>query len=134
MGAGKLVVKLTANFATNLEAMGAFWSESGFPQAYDRLLDELADNVIPNLERFPAMGRPFLARQPDSVESISRQERLRAQLGRLGEGGDIREYLMADYLILYAVVGEAVYLLSIRHHKQLSFDVAHLWIDRTREE
>jgi hypothetical protein len=33
------------------------------PRAYDAsLLEELLDTVIPNLEQFPTMGRPFLAR------------------------------------------------------------------------
>jgi hypothetical protein len=34
-----------------------------------------------------------------------------------------------DYLILYVEENEssAVYLLSIRHHRQLSFDFARLW-------
>lgn len=126
-----MTIKFTENFEANLETIEAFWSESDFPQGYDRLLDELSDTVIPNLERFPTMGRPFLASRPESVEAVSKQEKLRAQLARLGESGDIREYVMEDYLLLYAILNEAVYLLSIRHHKQLSFDFAHLWLDRT---
>jgi hypothetical protein len=45
----------------------------------------------------------------------------------------LREYLHGDYLLLYAVVDASaqaqamVYLLSIRHHRQLSFDFARLW-------
>jgi hypothetical protein len=41
----------------------------------------------------------------------------------------LREYLHGDYLILYteAEVEAAVYLLSIRHHRQLSFDFARMW-------
>jgi hypothetical protein len=36
---------------------------------------------------------------------------------------DIREYLHNDYLILYTVASPAtvVHLLSIRHHRELSF-------------
>ena len=30
---------------------------------------------------------------------------------------------MTDYLLLYALVGEVIYLLAIKHHKQLSFDI-----------
>jgi hypothetical protein len=50
-------------------------------------------------------------------------ERLKARIGR----GEIREYLTGDYLILYALIGDAVYLLSIRHHRQLSFDIERFW-------
>jgi hypothetical protein len=46
-----------------------------------------------------------------------------------GAAGALREYLHGDYLILYVAMEAeaAVYLLSIRHHRQLSFDFARLW-------
>ena len=94
------------------------------------MLDEIGETVIPNLERFPKMGRPFASRQPKSVEALSKQEKLQARLDRLGEGSDIREYVMNDYLLLYALIKNVVYLLSIRHHKQLSFDFSHLWLEQ----
>lgn len=127
----RATVRLTENFEANLDAIEAFWDENDSPQSYDRLLDELSDIVIPNLGRFPALGRPFATRQSDSAEAVAKQEKLQAQLARLGDESDIREYVTAEYLILYAVVNRmAVYLLSIRHHKQLSFDFVHLWQDR----
>lgn len=122
-------IKFTANFEANLEAIEAFYIDADVAQAYDRLLDELGDTILPNLEQFPRIGRPFLKRLPDSVEAATKLKQLRAQLARLGEDGDIREYLTEHYLILYALIGEAVYLLSIRHHKQLTFDFAHFWKD-----
>jgi hypothetical protein len=41
----------------------------------------------------------------------------------------LREYLHGDYLVLYAAMEaqETVVLLTIRHHRQLSFDFARLW-------
>ena len=39
----------------------------------------------------------------------------------------LRQYLLGDYLILYTQAESTVYLLSIRHHRQLSFDFARLW-------
>jgi hypothetical protein len=41
----------------------------------------------------------------------------------------LREYLHGDYLLLYTAVEAkaTVYLLSIRHHRQLSFDFVRLW-------
>lgn len=120
-------IKFTANFEANLEAIEAFYLDADAAQAYDRLLDELGDTILPNLEQFPRMGRPFLDRPPDSVEAASRLKPLRAQLARLGENSDIREYVTEHHLILYALVDGIVYLLSIRHHKQLSFDFANFW-------
>ena len=40
----------------------------------------------------------------------------------------MREYVLKDYLLLYALIdGATVYLLSIRHHRQLSFDFEGHW-------
>ncbi len=121
-----LPVKLTENFERNLETIEAFWSEREFPAGYDRLLDELVENVVPNLEQFPMMGAPFLSRPTTSVEALSRQGQLKDRLARFATG-ELREYLLQDYLILYAHIESTIYLLSIRHHRQLSFDFTHLW-------
>lgn len=69
------------------------------------------------------MGRPFLARQAQSMEAQAVIERSKTRTGR----DEIREYLTDDYLILYALIGDAVYLLSIRHHRQLSFNLEEFW-------
>lgn len=121
--AKKVTVKLTANFERNLAAIEAFLDGAGAPQVYDRLLDDLVDTLIPNLEQFPAMGRPFLERPVRSVEVTNALARLQPKL----RDGELREYLFADYLVLYAQFGAAIHLLSIKHHRQLSFDFQSLW-------
>lgn len=121
--ARKISVKLTANFERNLEAIELFLAEADASRAYDRLLDELADTLIPNLEHFPALGRPFLERPVCSVEAANALAQLKQKL----HGGELREYLFVDYLVLYAQFGEVIYLLSIKHHRQLSFDFQSLW-------
>ncbi|MHA6846648.1 type II toxin-antitoxin system RelE/ParE family toxin [Ralstonia syzygii] len=122
----RLPVKLTEHFERNLETIEAFWSEREFPAGYDRLLDDLAETVIPNLAQFPTMGAPLLSRAAISVEALSKQGQLRDQLARF-TAGELREYLLQDYLVLSAHIDNTIYLLSIRHHRQLSFDFAHLW-------
>lgn len=121
--AKKITVKLTANFERNLEAVEVFLDGVGAPQIYDQLLDDLANTLIPNLERFPAMGRAFLDRPACSVEVANALGGLQSKL----HGGELREYLFADYLVLYAQFSEAIHLLSIKHHRQLSFDFQSLW-------
>jgi plasmid stabilization system protein ParE len=111
-------VKLTANFERNLETIAGFLDKLDAQEAYDRLLDELNDTLIPNLERFPSMGRLFLERTVRSVEVENALSRLRVKLA----GSPLREYLFSDYLVLYAQLGQVIYLLSIKHHRQLSFD------------
>ena len=91
---------------------------------YADLLIELRSEVIPNLRRFPLIGRRYLDHPPQSAEAL-------AQLAALppGEASKLREYLSGDYLILYTVAeSETVAtLLSIRHHRQISLDFAKLW-------
>ena len=120
-------VKLTRNFERNLADIERFLEENEATSAFDLLLDELADSVIQNLESFPKMGRPFLDRPALSVEAMGRVAKLRTELDGLGSGSDIREYILSRYLVLYAVIETTVYLLSIRHHRQLSFDFEDLW-------
>lgn len=122
------VVKFTANFERDLEGIEHFLTEAEAPQAFDGLPDELLETVIPNLERFPEMGRPFMARQPRSVETTNALTTLRTKLSALTTDMDaLREYVLKDYLLLYASIGGAIYLLAIRHQRQLSFDFDGHW-------
>lgn len=122
------VVELTASFLERLDAIEAFLLEADAGFAFDDLLGELRGTVIPNLRRFPRMGRRYLAHPPQSAEAL-------AQLAALPAGAPdaLREYLHGDYLMLYTVVDASpeaeatVYLLSIRHHRELSFGFARLW-------
>lgn len=113
----KLVrVELAESFITQLGQIEAFLIEADAHAAYDDLLVQLRTKVISGLRQFPRMGRLFLERAPQSAEAL-------AQLAKLPKDvlDTLREYLMGDYLILYACINNAVVLLSIRHHRQLSF-------------
>lgn len=124
----KTVVKLTANFQRNLEGIEQFLAELEAPQAFDGLLDELLETVIPNLERFPEMGRPFLSRPLRSVETTNALATLHTKLSALTTDPDaLREYVLKDYLLLYALIAGEIYLLAIRHQRQLSFDFEAHW-------
>ncbi len=118
-----LTVRLTANFERNLERIEHFLLEADAPQAFDALLDELLDNVIPALERFPELGSPLLDLRAGSIESLHAQEALRKKAG----DAQLRQYVLPRYLILYAVSPAAIHLLSIKHHRQLSFDFGAFW-------
>ncbi len=117
-------MRITANFERNLDSIREFLSELGLPAGFDELLDHLFDDVIPNLERFPKMGRDFLANAPQSEEGRARQYALRVMMDSETQ---IREYITGEYLLLYAVRDSSVFLLSIRHHRQLSFDFRSHW-------
>ncbi len=117
-------VELTAGFLERLEAIEVFLVKPDAGFAFDALVAELRVTVIPNLRRFPRIGRRYLANPPQSAEAL-------VQLAELPAGAPdaLREYLHGDYLMLYAATeaDATVYLLSIRHHRQLSFDFAGLW-------
>ncbi|HMW64258.1 MAG TPA: type II toxin-antitoxin system RelE/ParE family toxin [Nitrospira sp.] len=126
--AKKLVIKFTSNFERYIEEIERFLTEAEAPQAYDGLLDELLETVIPNLERFPGMGRPFMLRQPRAVETTNALATLRAKLLALTTDPEaLREYVLKDYLLLYVQIGGTIYLLAIRHQRQLSFDFEGHW-------
>ncbi len=121
------VIKLTANFERNLTEIEAFLATAQAPHAFDVLLDELMDTIIPNLERFPGLGRLFLERPVRSVEAANGVARLTQQLGAIAQDGELREYVMTHYLLLYARIQGTIYLLSIRHQRQLTFDFESHW-------
>ena len=117
-------VELTASFLERLDSIEAFLTEAEAAFAFDDLLSELRAAVIPNLARFPRIGRRYLDNPPQSAEALAQLATLPA-----GSASALREYLHGDYLMLYAAMdaNATVYLLSIRHHRQLSFDFARLW-------
>ena len=118
-------VQISYNFDRNLDQIREFLNEQGEVQAFDGLLDRLFETIIPNLERFPELGTDFFARAPQSLEGQTHLEGLKKRLGR-----DVwlREYITGDYMLLYAVRGTNIYLLSIKHHRQLSFDLKSNWM------
>lgn len=117
-------VELTASFLERLDTIERFLTEADAAFAFDDLLAELRATVFPNLARFPRIGRRYLDNPPQSAEALAQLATLPA-----GKASALREYLHGDYLMLYTAMDAqaTVYLLSIRHHRQLSFDFARLW-------
>jgi hypothetical protein len=96
----------------------------GAEHEFERLIGHLFDELIPNLAAFARLGRELLSREPQSLEVQARHQRVTAGLGRSME---LREYIAGDYLVLYALSKDTVFLLSIKHHRQLSFDLRSFW-------
>lgn len=117
-------VELTASFLERLGAIETFLAEAEAGLAFDTLLAELRAMSFPTCAASRASRRRYLANPPQSAEAL-------AQLAALPSGTPeaLRGYLHGDYLMLYAAMeaNATVYLLSIRHHRQLSFDFAGLW-------
>lgn len=120
----RATVRITRNFARNLDTIESFLTERDAQHAFGALIAKLFEEIMPNLERFPEMGVDFLARRPGSAEGVALLRELRAILQ---PGASIREYISGDYLMLYVVHGKRVALLSVKHHLQLSFDLRGHW-------
>lgn len=118
-------VELTENFELNLDAIARFLRDASVDAAFERLLDRLELDVVATLERFPRIGRRFLEHQVASVEAVARVDRF--QRWALAHQAEFFEFLFDDYLILYALTDTVLYLLAIRHHRQLSFDLKLFW-------
>jgi plasmid stabilization system protein ParE len=122
----KRTVRVTANFEQNLDEIRDFLRrQEAPPKIFEELLDYLFDTVIPNLQRFPELGVDFLARTTHTLEAHDRVQRLRH---KIGSELQLREYIAKDYLILYAVAPDVLYLLAVKHHRQLSFDFKGHWL------
>ncbi len=113
----------TENFSANLTDIEAFLGEEG-EKVFARFLDRLINDIVPTLCRFPLSGRSFLKRSVQSTQAWELAEKLGEQLE---EGDEIREFIVDAYLILYLVRGNRIVFLSIKHHRQLSFDLKRFW-------
>ncbi len=120
---GKMHLIPTANFEDNLDGIERFLAELSDSSSFQRLLDKLFDEVLPNLDAFPLIGLDFFARMPDSIEGRN----LHAKVKSIAGNQSVREYIFDDYLLLYSLHEENLYLLAIKHHKQLSFDLKGHW-------
>jgi plasmid stabilization system protein ParE len=113
----------TQNFSENLEGIRAFLGDEG-QAAYRHLLDRLLADIVPTLCRFPLSGRQLLKHPIRSLEVRALTKRLE---GLLELGDDLREFILDDYIVLYLLRKTQVIFLSLKHQKQLSFDLARFW-------
>jgi plasmid stabilization system protein ParE len=124
--AARVTVRFTPNLEANLTDIERYWADNQFPAGFDRLMAELLDTVIRNLENHPRYGRRFFDRQAQTLQVQQKTESIATELSKVITNGELREYVMTDYTVLYALVADTIYLLSIKHHKQLLFDLAQV--------
>lgn len=124
MSTRRLPVRASLNFRRNLERIRTFLDAAQAPREFDALIDRLAVDIVPTLGRYPELGADFLGRAPLSVEGRALFARAAALLG---PDDSLRQLVSGDYILLYVVQDRAIYLLSIRHHRELSFDFQGHW-------
>jgi hypothetical protein len=113
----------TENFSLNLDALRLFLEPEG-RAAFERLLDRLFDDIVPMLCRYSQSGRLFLEHPIRSKEARTLSRKLKTFLKK---GNELREFIVDDYLILYLDRNRQVIFLSIKHYRQLSFDLRRFW-------
>lgn len=124
MTARRVAVKVTANFERNLDRIRDFLSEAGAAPAFEALIEQLGARLVPAIERFPDIGANFAAKAPLSREGQVLFERL---VALAGPGAEVRQMIEGEYIVLYLVRARSVFLLSIKHHRKLSFDFSAHW-------
>ncbi len=123
MAASAIKPVFTENFSSNLADIQTFLGGEG-SSAFQKFFKHLVDDLVPLLCRFPRSGRSFLERSIQSKEALAMAQKLK---DKLREDDDLRELIADDYLILYVVRTNQMVFLSIRHHRQLAFDLKRFW-------
>lgn len=86
-------------------------------QTYDRLLDDLEHVIYPNLRAFPHIGKPYLEGPVQSTEALMATAKLPRNAAHT-----LRQYVHDDFVILYTVLPDSIHLISIRHHRESTFN------------
>ena len=121
--AGKSPILATQNFTANLDSIEAFLPGDK-PRFFQCLLKRLFNDICPILAQFPLSGNSFFAHRERSKDAQLLVRRLKR---KLKPGDDLREFGFDDYLLLYLVRRKRIYLVAIKHHRQLSFDLRSFW-------
>lgn len=121
MAEPRIQVELSTSFIERLASIKTFLAEADAPRADDKLLDGLRRTVTE-----PAPLPAHRAQRPGSAAQ-STEAMMQLAAPPPGAVDALREYLHGDYNIHYTRTGSTVYLLSIRHHRQLTFAFAKLW-------
>jgi len=115
----KTTITITKNFEDNLDSLHNFLKASDAEFSFELLLDDLFEKVIPNLSSHPLIGVDFFKRRADSDKAIMKKEELKAKI----KNAKLREYILDDYILLYSIENDNIYLLAIKHHRQLVFNL-----------
>jgi hypothetical protein len=93
-----------------------------FPDSGSRLAvfgEELFERIVPALERHADIGRPYALRKLEGAT----ETRLLAELAQplAATSAVAREWVEREFTILYLVTPEKVFLVNLKHHRQLGY-------------
>ena len=115
-------VSAAPHFAECLLAIHAFMVEQDAASATARLAQIKRDlrELKTLLAWSPASGRPARFLRPNSAQASLRLEAVQL-LAKSAGLPHLREYVIGSYVVLYAHSDTEVVLLSLKHHRQLTY-------------
>ena len=115
-------VSAAPHFAGCLQAVHAFMVAQDAASAPARLAQIKRDlrEMKTLLAWSPAGGRPARFLRPNSAQASLRLAAVQ-QLAQSAGLPHLREYVIGSYIVLYAHADAEVVLLSLKHHRQLSY-------------
>ena len=115
-------VSAAPHFAECLLAIHAFMVEQDAASAPARLVQIKRDlrEMKTLLAWSPASGRPARFLRPNSAQASLRLEAVQL-LAKSAGLPHLREYVIGSYVVLYAHSDTEVVLLSLKHHRQLTY-------------
>lgn len=115
-------VSAAPNFAASLQAVHAFMVAQDAASAQARLVQLKRDlrEMKTLLAWSPASGRPARFLRANSVQASMRLEAVQ-QLAQSAGLPHLCEYVIGPHLVLYAHSDTEVVLLSLKHHRQLTY-------------
>ena len=117
-------VSAAPNFATSLQAVHAFMvaqDATNAPARLTRLKRDLRD-MKSLLAWSPACGRPARFKRPISAQASLRLAAVQ-QMAQSAGLPELREYVIGSHLVLYAHSHTEVVLLSLKHYRQLIYNL-----------
>lgn len=110
------------NFAASLQAVHAFMVAQDAASAPTRLAQLKRDlrEMKTLLAWSPASGRPARFLRANSVQGCMRLAAVQ-QLAQSAGLPHLREYVIGSHVVLYAHSDTEVVLLSLKHHRQLTY-------------
>ncbi len=114
MAPAKRALHHSANFERTLLRLEAFLDD---PDRFDGLLDAL-ERRCANLERLPGLGRPFTVGDDDGALSRAAYDVFMAA----HPGVELRELVLDEHVLLYAVTRDAIIVLGLRHQREAGYE------------
>jgi hypothetical protein len=93
-----------------------------FPDAGARLAafnEDLFERIVPMLERHADIGRPYALRKLGSKGEAATLAELAPLLA--ASAAAVREWVEREFTILYIVTPQKVFLVNLKHHRQLGY-------------